>query len=138
MLSIFRGYFGPQGTPARVEDGVKKPTCWRIQNVPEEWSEDQLLVNLQTLDRSLENLEAHRLSLYPAYAGKTQTALLNLEATPKFLQGLNPNQYHSVTIHGSKTEVDLSIDCHFHGLTPLNNPKGDHIIELAAPLRLTV
>lgn len=84
------------------------------------------------------SLKAYRLTLYPAYSGKTQTALLNMEAPLGLFRGLDPSRTHPIMIvrtseTGARIEVDLTVDCHFHGLTPLNRPVGDDIIELVVP-----
>lgn len=102
--------------------------------MPEEWTADQLLENLRNYDKSLVAMKAYRLSLYPAYSGRTQTALLNIDVPVGLFRDLDPDQTHPIVIvrtseAGARSEVDLTVDCHFRGLTPLNSPVGDNIIE---------
>ncbi|KAI1416951.1 hypothetical protein F5Y13DRAFT_153431 [Hypoxylon sp. FL1857] len=114
-----------------------KNICWRIGNVPSSWTEAVLGKHLQEIDASRE-LKLVWLSLFPALTGNTQTAVLRLsEDAPGFFRDLNPYDSHPFKIStGSEVEaeeeVDLNIDCHFHGLTPLNTPKGDDIIDVIA------
>lgn len=102
--------------------------------MPEEWTADQLLENLRNHDKPLVAMKPYRISLYPAYSGRTQTALLNTDAPHGLFQNLNPDQTHPIAIRwtsgtGEEIDVHLTVDCHFYGLTPLNTPVGDNIIE---------
>lgn len=102
--------------------------------MPEEWTADQLLENLRNHDQSLVAMKPYRISLYPAYSGRTQTALLNIDVPHGLFRDLDPNQTQPIVIvrtseTGVRIEVDLTVDCHFRGLTPLNSPVGDNIIE---------
>lgn len=129
---------GTRDAPTNAAPTPSKPSCWRIQNIPQEWSQEELLRRLKKIDKSLEKLEAHWLSVYPAYSGNTKTGLLNMKVPLQFFLKLDPDSTHPITIiEQSETkeriEIDISFDCHFHGLTPLNVPKGENIIELATP-----
>ncbi|KAJ8130970.1 hypothetical protein O1611_g2656 [Lasiodiplodia mahajangana] len=104
--------------------------CWRVQNVPYDWTKETLRAHLEPLsDRGC--LEVSWITLHPAVSSATQTALLCFKVVPSFFQDLNPNEAHPLKI-GEYTEGDLSIDCHFRGLTPLNTPTGDSIIDIIA------
>lgn len=135
MLSLLITYLAPGfAQDQKAKPLPKRPICWRIGGIPLEWSRDDLVRHLQAFDESLQKLEGHWLSLFPAYSGNTQTALLNLELPLQYFQNLNSDETTAITIRhlskeGEKIEVDLSIDCHFHGLTPVNTPTGDNIIE---------
>jgi hypothetical protein len=105
--------------------------CFRISGIPPDWKEDDLLGALQTIDPDLRNQKS-QLSLYPACCGSSQTALLELDPT-KYFQSLGPNESTYTSIFpASKTEVVLTIDSHFYGLTPLNTPDKQIIAELVA------
>lgn len=106
--------------------------CLRIQNVPREWSQDDLLDYLRNLDTSLGNLDASALSLYPACAGPTQTALLNPEEPLAYFMPLRtkPSMYLPVMSERPGRKVcHLEIDSHFSALTPLNAPEGEIVAE---------
>jgi hypothetical protein len=116
-----------RGIPANnthSPDSRPTPKCFRIANVPSDWSTAQLVHALRTIDSFLEqNLE---LSLYPACCGPTQTALLNLSTCTRYFQDLKPNEFNYVkTLEG----ILLVIDSHFYNLTPLNTPEGYIIAE---------
>ncbi|KAI5836934.1 hypothetical protein DFP73DRAFT_620676 [Morchella snyderi] len=138
MFSLFKTYLAPAfAQDQKAKPLPKRPICWRIGGIPLEWSRDDLVKHLQAFDESLQKLEEHWLSLFPAYSGNTQTALLNLELPLQYFQNLNSDETTAITIRhlskeGEQIEVDLSIDCHFHGLTPVNTPTGDNIIDVVA------
>jgi hypothetical protein len=116
--------------PAVTKSG---PKCFRIAGVPSTWSEQDLFGALQHLDPHLKD-QKHQLSLYPAYCGSTQTALLNLDTCTKYFRDLDANkfQYEKIPEIVGGTTVLLVIDCHFHDLTPLNTPEGEIVAELVA------
>lgn len=123
---------------ATSDHNVERVTrkCWRIQNVPLSWKVDDLLGCLRGLDRSLMDLDANSLSLYPACSGPMQTALLNLEGSPKYLQPLNTQNVMYIPIPNKNTgrsRSNLEVDCGFYGLTPLNTPEREIIAELVIP-----
>ena len=99
------------------------PICFRIANIPSDWSNEKLLTVLLKIDPSLEITSP--LSLYPACCGTTMTALLNLATGTEYFQSLKPNDYNYVKITGGH----LVIDSHFYDLTPLNDPKEDIVAE---------
>jgi hypothetical protein len=104
---------------------------FRISGIPQDWKEDDLLGALQTIDPDLRNQKS-QLSLYPACSGSSQTALLELDPT-KYFQSLGSNESYERVIPASRAEaVILTIDSHFNGLTPLNTPDKQIIVELVA------
>jgi len=105
------------------EQGNSAQKCFRISGVPAYWTYDQLLEGLRSLDPSFPR--DHRLSLYPACCGPTQTALLNLDMCTEYFARLRPNKFNYAKITG----VTVGIDDHFYNLTPLNKPKGEILAE---------
>jgi len=107
--------------------------CFRISGVPLEWSDHDLLSALRSLDQSLEHLTTSnvRISLYRACYGSSQTALLNLTKCPEHFQHIKQDVDSCVLPYGrgSSKEIDLLIDSHFYGFTPLNTPEGEPIAE---------
>ncbi|KAF8533001.1 hypothetical protein BDD12DRAFT_785076, partial [Trichophaea hybrida] len=110
------------------------PKCFRVTNVPPEWSKDDLLKSLRGFQPSLDHFDGP-VSLYPACCDTTsQTALLNLKTCPDFFQDIGPNDTKHLKIQGQslyKTVV-LSVDSHFYDLTPLNNPEGEIVADIVA------
>lgn len=122
------------GKPPRKKSTPKNPKFWRIEEIPMGWSGDELLEHLRT-HKIFSNLETDSLSLYPASSGMFMTGLLKPKMSCKSFDELKDDHSNSVTLYmpdkdSGEVSVDLSIDCLFYGLTPLNNPKGEHIIEL--------
>ncbi|KAH0611869.1 uncharacterized protein H6S33_011134 [Morchella sextelata] len=121
-----------------VQDYRPQHECWRIQNIPTSWSVTKLLRMLQKQDESLGNLEEQCISLYPSYTRSSQTALLSMKPLPQYFQELDPDESHVLILEeipeaGSRREdVFLSLDCHFRGLTPLNVPIGDNLVDIVA------
>jgi len=106
----------------------KPPMCFRISNVPRMWSEDELLQVFQSFDDSLDLATGqYRLSLYPACCGPSQTALLNLQC-PGNSWDLKPNKDQLI----GRGDLDLVMDRHFYGLTPLNTPEGEIVADVVA------
>lgn len=118
-----------------VQDCHPQHECWRIQNIPTSWSITKLLQMLQKNNESLISLEERCISLYPSCTGNSQTALLRMRPLPQYFQELDPDDSHVLILEeipeaGSRREdVFLSLDCHFRGLTPLNVPIGDNLVE---------
>ncbi|KAF8538249.1 hypothetical protein BDD12DRAFT_806276 [Trichophaea hybrida] len=108
------------------------PKCFRVTNIPPEWSKDNLLKSLREIEPSLDHFDGP-VSLYPACCDTTsQTALLNLKTCPEFLQDIGPGDTKSLKMQGQNLDktVVLSVDSHFYGLTPLNTPEGEIVAEL--------
>ena len=97
---------------------AKKPTCYRIQNIPKTWTLKALLKKLQTKYCSLE-IQASQISLLPSYSNPNRnTALLKLPDCHEI--------FESRVVHNIPDgDIDLEIDSHFHGLTQLNTPEND-------------
>ncbi|KAF8539839.1 hypothetical protein BDD12DRAFT_805016 [Trichophaea hybrida] len=110
------------------------PKCFRITNIPLEWSKDDLLKSLRGIQPSLGNFDGP-ISLYPSCCVTTsQTALLNLKTCPEFFQGIGPDDNKHLEIQGRGQYLDetvvLSVDSHFYDMTPLNKPEGEIVAEL--------
>jgi hypothetical protein len=99
--------------------------CFRISGLPPSWSQGDVLGALCAIDPSLISQKNLRLSLYPSVGcgAPTQTALLNLDSGTEKLQ-----LRHHLTV--PESGAVLTIDSHFHDLTPLNAPEGKVIAEL--------
>lgn len=106
------------------------PKCFRISGVPQDWSEVELIDALRATDWFI-NDNSYQLSIYPACYGFTQTALLNLDTCPEYFRRLKASKsYYKPVSTDSKAEVILTLDSHFHDLTPLNyTPESDIIAE---------
>jgi len=106
-----------------------KPKCFRIANVPPNWSHDNLLNSLQTIDPSLQQMDRdeYQLSLYPSCYGSTQTALLNLRHCTEYFRQLKLNDFNYPS---ASSGAELVIDSHFYDLTPLNSPRDEVVAEL--------
>lgn len=109
-------------------DNVKRK-CFRISNIPSDWSADILLAVLKVIDPSLEN-QNYQLSLYPACCDATQTALLNLDIYTGYFHEIQSSRSYYEQI---SDRTSLVIDSHFYGLTQLNIPEGDIVAELVLP-----
>jgi len=103
-----------------VRTPTQSTTCFRISNVPEEWSKEKLLQILEQLEGP--NSSDHptgRLWLYPACCDSSQTALWSCTQSRALHDlGLEKKKY----IPLEEEDDDLVIDRHFYGLTPLNTP----------------
>jgi len=122
--------YGPPTTDPKSYDIATTTKYFRISGIPQDWKEDDLRGTLQDIDPDIRNQKS-QLSLYPAYCGSSQTALLELDPT-KYFQSLGPNESYIRASPPSKTEAVLTIDSDFHGLTPLNTPDKQIIAEFAA------
>ncbi|KAF8538307.1 hypothetical protein BDD12DRAFT_779452, partial [Trichophaea hybrida] len=110
------------------------PKCFRVTNIPPEWSNDDLLQSLRGFQPSLDHFDGP-VSLYPACCDTTsQTALLNLKTCPEFFQDIGPDDTKHLKIQGQSLDktVVLSVDSHFYDLTPLNKPEGEIVADVIA------
>jgi len=104
--------------------------CFRISNAP---LTTDLLACFEDLDASLSTTHGiPQLSLYPACSGASQVALLSPVHYPQYLQDLGPYDNYLVR----RPDFDILINRDFHGLTPLNVPKGDIIAEFVSSQHL--
>ncbi|KAF8531694.1 hypothetical protein BDD12DRAFT_914648, partial [Trichophaea hybrida] len=102
--------------------------CFRISGLPSTWSETDLLDALHAIDPSLTRHDS-RPSVYPACYSSTQTALLHLDP---YIEHLHSNLYLHVPESNTRAAAHLTIDSHFHNLTPLNDPSGDVVADVIA------
>jgi hypothetical protein len=110
------------------------PKCFRITNIPPEWSKDDLVESLRDIQPPLGHFDG-LVSLYSACCDTTsQTALLNLNTFPEFFQGIGPDDTKHLKVQCRGQSLDetvvLSVDSHFYHLTPLNKPEGEIVAEL--------
>jgi len=108
---------GRASSPSSPSQSIS-PKCFRVANVPSDWTEARLLDALEKIDPLLE--KNPELSLYPACCGTTKTALLKQRTSTAYFQNLKTNEFNYITFEGTV----LVIDTHFFGLTPLNTPEG--------------
>ncbi|KAA8908223.1 hypothetical protein FN846DRAFT_889579 [Sphaerosporella brunnea] len=133
-----KGSSQAQTSPRTGAASNRGPKCFRLTNIPLEWSQDDLLKPLQELEPSLSHFDG-RISLYPACCGPTtQTVLLNLQTCYAFFQHIGPDDKTRLSIPGkvANEAVVLSVDCNFYGLTPLNNPGDDSVAEFVYPFAI--
>jgi hypothetical protein len=97
-----------------------KAKCFRISDVPEAWSKEDLRRALETLDPAIRSRESE-LALYPACHGSGQVAIFNLKQSTEYFKRIVPYKPFAAFVQGEH----LSIDCDFEGLTPLNTPPRD-------------
>jgi hypothetical protein len=110
-----------------IHAGDSGPKCFRIANVPLNWSEDMLIAALRDADPFLES-QKPQISLYPCVdSTQTQTALLNLGTCTEYFQGLISDDFNYLKTSDGTL---LVIDSHFYDLTPLNSPEGGIVAEL--------
>jgi hypothetical protein len=129
---------GQSSPPTRTVSNPGRK-CFRITNIPPDWSKDDLLESMRDLlesmrekEQSLGNFDGH-VSLYPACCDtSSQTALLNLKKCPEFFQDIRPNSPKHIKCRGQNLDqtIVLSVDSDFYGLTPLNKPEGEIVAEL--------
>lgn len=106
---------------------------WRISNIPASVTEEVFLRLLNDLPRSPDFPDAQpnvvRWSFAPSAASvdrdRLRTATVTLGPVPILFQ-VDSN---SITIDLIGNREPLAIDSHFHGITPLNNPSGQPIVE---------
>jgi hypothetical protein len=109
------------------------PICYRITDIPPHWNESQMLSVLQHNDADFDKIstsnpnKVYQLGIFPTCSGSTQTVLLNLSIRTKFFDWIQKN---SRKLLRSPDGDILVIDKAFFGLTPLNTPGNDAILEL--------
>lgn len=106
--------------------------CYRIQNVPFTWTKSKLHLTLQKFE-SLGDIEESELSLFSTSPRSLiKTALLHREKCPECFRSLTTGRSHLLEVEEPAGERHfLSVDYEFYGLTPLNEPEGENIVEYA-------
>jgi len=111
-----------------------KSICFRITGIPQDWSKEKLWNTLVSLDGSLKDL-VPRLDIFPSFHRPSHVALLNLDVCTNYFNILEPNESCRKEIKDEG--VELEIDRHFYGLTPLNNPgeviEAEYVVLLIIP-----
>lgn len=117
-----------------VPTGNAGPMCFRIANIPLDWSENKLRTTLKTIDPLFDDQNS-QLSLYPACLDptKSQIALLNMSTSTEYFRRLKSDDFN---YEKASDGTLLVIDSHFYDLTPLNSPEGGIAAELVHPVVL--
>jgi len=97
-----------------------KPRTFRLSLVPIDVQKDQLRESLEALPTSTQNSgrNVKVLSLVPK-SRIWQVGTVTFVNEPLSFTGCLPNQRLELPITIAGNEVELAIDCHFIGLTPL-------------------
>jgi hypothetical protein len=118
--------------PSTCHAPVPSPKCFRISNISSDWNAGDLLKWTQNQDPSWRSDEC-RISLYPSYHGTGQTALLDTKHRHASFADIDHGKAKTFRAIGeaSDEECILSVDYDFYNLTPLNEPMGYIVAELA-------
>ena len=91
-------------------------TTFRVQNIPKRWNAKHLLGCLHDKYPSLD-LHESQISVFPSCCrNRTNTALLHLDSYPQVFKTSGLHQVQGI----DGRHIDLEIDSHFYGLTPLD------------------
>jgi hypothetical protein len=121
----------PTSVPCNSPVSHATPKCFRIANVPLNWTNIDLLEALRTIDPDLKD-QNPEISLFPACIGSTKTALLNLDRCSGYFGNLNSNEPK----HQRVSNAWLVIDSQFYDLTPMNTPREEIVAEFVPPIPL--
>jgi hypothetical protein len=99
-----------------------QPTCFRITGIPFHWDTNVLEQKLQKIDPDID-LANVELSVFRACSNlKANVALLRMKKNTTYFEGWKPSDEKEAIFCEHGRNVQLHIDKHFYGLTPLNNP----------------
>ncbi|RPB10032.1 hypothetical protein P167DRAFT_566877 [Morchella conica CCBAS932] len=109
----------------------KKPLwrCYRINAIPATWTKAVLLERMQKLHESLSVLKIEDIDLFPAvlaHCRDWKVALLYCEEL-EYFRALNGEEDRMLIDLTGEDDIErggtwCSVDCHFHDLTPVNDP----------------
>jgi hypothetical protein len=111
--------------PASTERSVQR--CFRISDIPLAW-DDRRTLNLLADECSTEHAANHQLTLYPSVNGRFQVGILALTGPQDYVDGFAPDHDNSKRVVTSGDD-QITIDRHFHGLTPLNTVSNQVLAE---------
>ena len=94
-----------------------KRKCYRISQVPLNWEKAKLLSVIQSEVPPLKHIDERQVHLFPSGTGGSRTALINV--TPPLELFDQGQQRDTQTVRLGTHQ--LEIDCHFYGMTPLND-----------------
>jgi hypothetical protein len=102
---------------------------FRISGIPAGWTEVKVVGELKSLKPTIIHDDQHpHLYLFPACSGSTQTGLLEVKNCLELLEATRLEKIQlELSVEGERVFVD--IDGHFLGLTPLNTPENEYIVE---------
>ncbi|KAA8896070.1 hypothetical protein FN846DRAFT_801292 [Sphaerosporella brunnea] len=106
----------------------KSKKCFRVSNIPASWDASHLRTWLQQLDERWEPSTCI-ISLYPSCYNTHQTALVNMDNYPQCFKDIKPDEDKVLE---APEGAMLSVDYHFHDLTPLNIPDPDITADVIA------
>jgi hypothetical protein len=102
---------------------------FRISGIPAKWTAVSVVGALKSLEPTIiDDHQNPHLSLYPACSGFTQTGLLKLENCIGLLETTKLNNIR-LELEVKEESAYVHIDGHFCGLTPLNTPDNEYIVE---------
>jgi hypothetical protein len=108
---------------------LSKKHYFRISRIPTGWTEASVVGGLKSLEPTrIHDDESPCLSLFQACNDSTQTGILKLENCLELLETTKLDTAQlELSVEGESVCVD--IDGHFFGLTPLNTPGNEYIVE---------
>lgn len=96
--------------------------CFRLSDIPSTWTEDKVLGILEE-KCNLTRSPSTRLTLLPSiHDSQFQVGLLSIQRLRDFVDSFAPKEHDNYRRHVQCGDVQIIIDRHFYGLTPLNNP----------------
>lgn len=123
-----RGQQRNQETPRKLAE-QNAYLCFRLRHIPSDWTKDRVLRALHQecdLPRDLKI----RLTLCPSIIKPSfNDGLLSVEGPADILDGLAPPEPDKDKQLVEYDGVQITIDRHFYGLTPLNNPGSAPVAE---------
>jgi hypothetical protein len=102
--------------PPEDTSNISRPKLksFRIQNIPSEWTKEQLLDALRKAPTLVELGLDDQITLHRSCYNATQVAVLSLSKYGKY--------FERILSDGEGFIEDLKIDCDFYGMTQLNTP----------------
>lgn len=109
-------------------DNSSRKMTFRLRNIPNGKTDDDVRAFLSAECTDIERAIDIQLSLYPSTNGRHQVGILTLTGPEDFLKLFSADDYGNPQRYVAWDDTDVSIDRHFHGLTPLNtseSPKAE-------------
>lgn len=102
---------------------------FRLSDIPLEWTRDQVCIFMKESIPRMDCVEVDHLVLYPSINAKRQVGILTLTGPQEVIEGIAPQDPDRPRRAVKLNDVEIMIDRHFFGLTPLNNAKNTPVIE---------